>query len=169
MAGNVYRTGLDKSRIPYPWNESINHTRRFRNGYFDAIERGEIDDLSRWHLGQYVTEGRTAYLKGFELGMKDRVNLEGAAAPGHQRRHRKGSLASMIPERFTSGLARKAWRIGYRRALECEPADLAKTFALGRLVHQDERSWNSQAAFEDGWRAGLEARALPPPQGQPVH
>jgi len=55
--------------VPYPWCESINHSRRYRNGWFDAFEHGE-QVIAPMHYGTSNTVGRDAYVAGFDAGFK---------------------------------------------------------------------------------------------------
>ncbi len=55
--------------VPYPWSESINHTRRYRNGWFDGARIGETV-VAPGHYGTNNSPGRDAYIAGFDAGLR---------------------------------------------------------------------------------------------------
>lgn len=56
----------DRFVVPDPWNQSVKLTRRYRDGWFDARDFGEHTE----RIGRYNSEGRRAYLAGFNAAMR---------------------------------------------------------------------------------------------------
>lgn len=54
--------------IPYPWSETVKYSRRYRDGWFDAYQKGVQTDKA----GKYNSRGRDAYLAGFAAGYRHR-------------------------------------------------------------------------------------------------
>src|SRR5690606_7447449 len=78
MAERVRKYRKGDFVVPYPWCESDKLTRRYRDGWFDARDHGVHTE----RMGLYASEGRRAYLAGFEHYLAEHGASLPAPPPG---------------------------------------------------------------------------------------
>lgn len=138
--------------VPQPWSVVPYHATRYRAGYRTAYAGRPVKifrDPRTWTA--------RAYFEGFDAGTAARE-----AGVLHEQ-------TILVPEQYTSGHSRKAYREAYkiaRKAVEEHMPVLEQNelYSRNRTIFSDNPSWGSGTAFDAGWRAGaLSVGVLSPP------